>query len=69
MKVQVLPRGKKMKEKVKQYGPIWQAVVFDPAKGRTCIQTLQPVHKGGYPYTCWVSDNDCLIERFQKERS
>jgi len=62
LKVLVIPLCKKVKDKVKAHGKIWNAV--KNVDGETHLETLVPVHKGGYPYSMWVVEGKhCKLER------
>ena len=63
-KQEIIPLGKKMREKVRQHGKIWwvrhrpadeYASVNKMLADKTWhLRTLQPVHNGGHPYELWA---------------
>lgn len=59
-RVMVLPKSRKMRLKVKQYGEQWFSLGFDGE--RTHLQTTVPVHSGGHPYETWVYPGDCDLK-------
>jgi hypothetical protein len=61
MKVKVIPLCKKVKDKVKAHGEIWNAIAWDGE--RQHLETIMAVHKGGHPYSMWVTPKQARIEK------
>lgn len=55
-KQEIIPLTTKMRNKVKQYGKIWEVETQTELNSDNMwkLRTLQAVHAGGHPYECRV---------------
>ena len=61
MNVRIIPKTKKMRERVKAHGDVWELLRYDTLLAASLIATISVVHYGQYPYMRWVRQDDCDI--------
>lgn len=54
-KYEIIPLSTKMRQKVKQYGKIWEVLAQETGilDKMWHLRTLNAVHAGGHPYEIW----------------